>query len=136
MIKEIKPEELDIRDFINEKIGEIKNAVGNGTAINALSGGVDSSVVTMLGHKALCDRLRTVFIENGLMREGEPEQVRRLFETPGVKVEVIDARIASPTRLPLETMEQLAREIISEVPGIVSVTYNIAAMPSSTIEAV
>jgi GMP synthase (glutamine-hydrolysing) len=80
--------------------------------------------------------LRTVFIENGLMREGEPEQVRRLFETLGVKVEVIDARIASPTRLPLETMEQLAREIISEVPGIVSVTYNIAAMPSSTIEAV
>lgn len=92
MIKEIALQDLNPGRFINEKTAEIKAAVGDGTAINALSGGVDSSVVTMLGHRALGNRLRTVFIENGLMREGEPEQVRSLFAKLGVKVEVIDAR--------------------------------------------
>ena len=61
-------------------------------AINALSGGVDSSTVTMLGHKALGKRLKTVFIQNGLMRQGEPERVVSLFKKLGVKVEIVDAR--------------------------------------------
>jgi len=92
MIKEITARELDTERFINEKVKEIRSAVGDGTAINALSGGVDSSTVTMLGHRALGDRLRTVFIENGLMREGEPERVQGLFRSLGVKVEIVDAR--------------------------------------------
>jgi GMP synthase (glutamine-hydrolysing) len=50
--------------------------------------------------------------------------------------ESVDARTAAPSRLPMELLEQLAREIIAEVPGIVSVTYNIATKPPSTIEAV
>ena len=75
MIAEITAQELKTEDFIQEKVGEIKDAVGNGTAINALSGGVDSSTVTMLGHRALGKNLKTVFVQNGLMREGEPEQV-------------------------------------------------------------
>jgi GMP synthase (glutamine-hydrolysing) len=61
-------------------------------AINALSGGVDSSTVTMLGHRALGKRLRTLFIENGLMRDGEPEQVVNFFRKLDVTVEVVDAR--------------------------------------------
>jgi GMP synthase (glutamine-hydrolysing) len=48
----------------------------------------------------------------------------------------IDARTATPTRLPFETLEQLAGDIIREVPGVVSVTYNIATKPPSTIEAI
>jgi GMP synthase (glutamine-hydrolysing) len=48
----------------------------------------------------------------------------------------VDARTATPTRISFEILEKLAREIISEVPGIVSVTYNIAPKPPSTIEAV
>jgi len=92
MIQEITARELDAERFINEKVKEIRDAVGDGTAINALSGGVDSSTVTMLGHRALGDRLRTVFIENGLMREGEPERVQALFRSLGVKVEIVDAR--------------------------------------------
>jgi GMP synthase (glutamine-hydrolysing) len=48
----------------------------------------------------------------------------------------VDARTATPTRLPFDLLEKLAAEIISEVPGIVSVTYNIATKPPSTIEAV
>lgn len=92
MMKEIRVEELQTDQFIEEKVAEIRAAVGEGTAINALSGGVDSSTVTMLGHRALGERLRTVFVENGLMREGESEQVVGFFEKLGVPVEVLDAR--------------------------------------------
>jgi GMP synthase (glutamine-hydrolysing) len=92
VIREISAKDLNAERFIDEKVKEIKGAVGDGTAINALSGGVDSSTVTMLGHRALGNRLRTVFIENGLMREGEPEYVAGLFKKLGVDVEVVDAR--------------------------------------------
>jgi len=91
MIKEITAQELNTKNFINDKVKEIRHMVGDGLAINALSGGVDSSTVTMLGHRALGKRLKTVFIENGLMREGEPEQVVSLFQKLGVTVEVVDA---------------------------------------------
>jgi GMP synthase (glutamine-hydrolysing) len=92
MVHEITAKELNAEPFIDEKVTEIKTAVGDGTAINALSGGVDSSTVTMLGHRALGTRLKTVFIENGLMREGEPERVVALFKKLGVTVELVDAR--------------------------------------------
>jgi len=92
MTIEIAVAELKTEDFISEKVKEIKEAVGDGTAINALSGGVDSSTVTMIGHRALGKNLKTVFVENGLMRQGEPEQVVDFFRELGVTVEVIDAR--------------------------------------------
>ena len=92
MIEEITLRELDAGRFIEEKVAEIRAAVAEGTAISALSGGVDSSVVTMLGHRALGSRLKSVFIENGLMREGEPERVVALFRELGVPVEIVDAR--------------------------------------------
>ena len=92
MTKEITAQELNTDRFIDEKVKEIRGAVGDGMAINALSGGVDSSTVTMLGHRALGNRLKTVFIENGLMREGESEQVVGFFRNLNVTVEVVDAR--------------------------------------------
>ncbi|MFP3912525.1 MAG: ExsB family transcriptional regulator [Desulfobacteraceae bacterium] len=92
MIREITVNGLNTERFIREKVEGIKASVGEGMAINALSGGVDSSTVTMLGHRALGDQLKTVFIENGLMREGEPEQVAGFFQDLGVKVEIVDAR--------------------------------------------
>jgi GMP synthase (glutamine-hydrolysing) len=92
MITEITVKELNTNQFIKEKVNEIQEAVGSGIAINALSGGVDSSTVTMLGHKALSDRLRTIFVNNNLMREGEPEMVAGFFRKLGVNVEVVDAR--------------------------------------------
>ncbi len=92
MIKEITAQKLNTDKFVTEKVREIQADVGEGKAINALSGGVDSSTVTMLGHRALGDRLRTVFIQNGLMREKEPEQVAGFFRSLGVSVEVVDAR--------------------------------------------
>jgi GMP synthase (glutamine-hydrolysing) len=92
MVKEITAQELNPEHFINEKIKDIQDIVVDGMAINALSGGVDSSTVTMLGHRALGNSLKTVFVENGLMREGEAEQVVNLFQEFGVKVDVVDAR--------------------------------------------
>jgi len=90
--REIKTEELNSEEFIKQKIDEISNAVRDGVAINALSGGVDSSAVTMLGHKALGDKLKNHFIDTGLMREGEPERVVSIFKDLGVNVEIIDAK--------------------------------------------
>jgi GMP synthase (glutamine-hydrolysing) len=92
MNNEIRVQDLNTDTFITEKVGEIKQLVSDGLAINALSGGVDSSTVTLLGHRALGQNLRSVFVENGLMREGESEQVVKVFQKLDVEVEVLDAR--------------------------------------------
>jgi len=93
MVEEIRIENnFDAQNFIAKQIKSISDKVQDGYAINALSGGVDSSVVTMLGHRALGNKLKTYFIDNGLMREGEPERIALLFNALGVKVEIIDAR--------------------------------------------
>ena len=91
-IKEITVEELRVNDFIEEKTREISTLVGEGVAINALSGGVDSAVVTLLGFKALGARLKTYFVDNGIMRQDEPQRVVTLFKELGVPVEIVDAR--------------------------------------------
>ncbi|MBN1455071.1 MAG: ExsB family transcriptional regulator [Methanomicrobia archaeon] len=91
-LKEITLEELQPEQFIAEQVEAIRSIVGSSTAINALSGGVDSSVVTLLGHRALGDRLKTYFIENGIMRQGEPEYIVSLFTKLGIPVELFDAR--------------------------------------------
>ncbi len=91
-IKELTLERLDSKKFIEEKVKDISSTVGDGLAVNALSGGVDSSVVTMLGFKALGARLKTNFIDSGLMREGEPQYVVSVFKKLGVPVELIDAK--------------------------------------------
>ncbi len=83
---------MDHKAFIEEQIAAIREAVGDGIAINALSGGVDSSVVTVLGHRGLGDRLRTVFIDNDLMRKGEPERVVKVFADMGIPVQLVDAK--------------------------------------------
>ncbi len=114
MITEITTEQLNAEQFITEKVSQIKDAVADGTAINALSGGVDSSAVTMLGHRALGDHLRTVFVDNGLMREGEPQQVVELFAKLGVKVEIIDARKEFFSALAGVTDPEEKREAITQ----------------------
>lgn len=91
-VKEITANALDTKAFIETKAEEIRQFVGSGIAINALSGGVDSSCVTMLGHKALGERLKTYFIDNGIMREGEPQRIVSIFKKLGVSVEIIDAQ--------------------------------------------
>ena len=83
---------MDYRAFVEEQIAEIRKEVGEGTAVNALSGGVDSSVVTAMGFRALGNRLKTVFIDSALMREGEPDRVVKTFAEIGIPVQKVDAR--------------------------------------------
>jgi len=114
MRKEITLKELHTDNFISEKINEIKNIVGEGTAINALSGGIDSSVVTLLGHRALGPRLRTIFVDNGLMREGESSEVIKMFSGFGIDVEVLDARDKFFSALKGITNPEEKREAITQ----------------------
>ena len=83
---------MDSRRFVKDQVEEIRREVGGAIAINALSGGVDSSVVTVLAHRALGDRLKTLFVDNALMREGEPQRVVRAFARMGIPVKLVDAR--------------------------------------------
>ena len=66
--------------FINDKIMEIKNIIGNKKAICALSGGVDSSVAAVLVHKAIGDNLTCIFVDHGLMRKNEGDFVEKVFK--------------------------------------------------------
>jgi GMP synthase (glutamine-hydrolysing) len=84
-------EKIDYDDFIKNKVSEIKEKVDENIAINALSGGVDSSVVTALAKKAIGDKLVTYFIDTGFMRENEPERVINTFRKIGVDVKLYDA---------------------------------------------
>lgn len=101
--------------FIAEKIKEIKEIVGKEKAISVLSGGVDSSTVTVLGCKALGNRLKTVFIDNGLMREKEPENIAKTFKKLGIKVEVVDAKEKFFKTLKGKIDPEEKRKIISDV---------------------
>ncbi len=71
---------MNVENFVKNAIMEIRERVGDGKAIIALSGGVDSSVCTMLAYRAIGDRLIPVFVDTGLMREGEPERVKEIFK--------------------------------------------------------
>lgn len=82
--------ELDAEAFVEKKVAEIKDTVGDEKAICALSGGVDSSVVAVLAHRAIGDNLECFFLQDGLMREGEPEEVKSTFAKVGIDVEIKD----------------------------------------------
>ncbi len=112
--EEVKLEELHTEEFINRKTEEISSMVGDGLAVNALSGGVDSSVVTMLAHRALGDRLKSYFIDSGLMRAGEPEHIVGLFKKLGVRVENIDAKKQFFGALKGKTDPEEKREAITQ----------------------
>ena len=114
MSEEIAAQELNTERFIEEKVDEIRAAVGEGMAINALSGGVDSSTVTLLGHRALGKQLKTVFIDTGLMREQEPDQVVGAFQKLGVSVEIVDARAEFFAALKGITDPEAKREAITQ----------------------
>jgi GMP synthase (glutamine-hydrolysing) len=113
-VHEIPLAQLDPKAFVRQKEEEIRRAVGDGTAISALSGGVDSATVTLLGHRALGRRLQTVFIDSGLMREGEGGRVVDVFARLGVPVDVIDAQDAFLAALKGRTDPERKRNAITE----------------------
>jgi len=80
------------KNFIKKTIKEIKNVVGKQRAVVACSGGVDSTVCTILAHQALGNRLLAVFINDGLMRAGEPEYVVNFLKKFRIKTKLISAQ--------------------------------------------
>lgn len=76
------------KNFIREKIKEIKETVGKEKALVATSGGVDSSACAILAHMALRGNLQTVFLDDGLMREGEGEATKRIFQKIGLNLKI------------------------------------------------
>lgn len=83
---------MDFAAFINEQVEMIRRMVGDEGALSALSGGVDSATCTVLAWKAIGPRLKVVFIDDGLMRESEPENVKETFATLGIPVEIYPAQ--------------------------------------------
>lgn len=84
---------FDLKAFIRESLDKIAAEVGEGQVLLALSGGVDSTVVASLLHKAIPGRLHCVFVNNGLLRLGEVESVlKNMAEMmPGLEVRLVDA---------------------------------------------
>jgi GMP synthase (glutamine-hydrolysing) len=80
------------RGVVDEQVGRIREQVGDARAICGLSGGVDSAVAAALVHRAIGDQLTCVFVDHGLLRKGEAEQVERDFvAATGVDLHVVDA---------------------------------------------
>jgi len=105
---------MNHQQFIQDQISAIKKQVGSGRAINAVSGGVDSSVVTVLAHRALGSQLKTIFVENALMREGEPQRVVDVFARLDIPVDIIDARAAFLKALKGLTDPEQKRQAITD----------------------
>ena len=83
---------MDVKDFVNKQIEEIKKIVGSERAIIATSGGVDSTTCALLTHKAIGDNLQCIFIDTGFMRLNEPEFVKKFYEKLGLPFEIIDSK--------------------------------------------
>jgi GMP synthase (glutamine-hydrolysing) len=82
---------MEPASFIEEKIAEIDEAIGDANAIIALSGGVDSSTAAALAYEAVGDQLTPVYVDTGLMRKGETEGIRETFAYMD-SLRVVDAR--------------------------------------------
>ncbi len=86
--------------FVEEQIQKVRARVGDADVILGLSGGVDSSVAAVLLHRALGDQLTCVFVDNGLLRKGEFEEVQATFRDAfGIPLEAVDARALFLERL-------------------------------------
>jgi len=82
---------VDAASFVEEAVAEMREEVGEESAVIALSGGVDSSTAAALAYEAIGDRLTPVYVDTGLMRKGETEQVRETFAYMD-SLRVVDAR--------------------------------------------
>jgi GMP synthase (glutamine-hydrolysing) len=104
---------VDVDSFVDEKVDEIAAAIGDDTAIIALSGGVDSSTAAALAYEAVGDQLVPVYVDTGLMRKGETEGVRETFSYMD-SLRIVDARERFLDRLAGVTDPEKKRHVIGE----------------------
>jgi len=98
--------------FVTETIEALKQKIGNRKVIMALSGGVDSTVAATLIHKAIGNNLYGVFVDNGLLRKNEFEQVIETYKTLGLNVKGVDAAAYFYTKLKDKSDPEEKRKII------------------------
>jgi GMP synthase (glutamine-hydrolysing) len=98
--------------FVSDTVNSLKEKIGDRKVIMALSGGVDSTVAATLIHKAIGDRLYGVFVDNGVLRKDEFEQVLQTYSQIGLNVKGVDAREHFYTKLAGKTNPEEKRKII------------------------
>lgn len=102
--------------IVDEQVARIKAQIGNSKVICGLSGGVDSAVAAALVHKAVGDNLTCVFVDHGLLRAGEREQVERDYvAATGIRLVVIDAADRFLSELADVTDPETKRKIIGRI---------------------
>jgi len=112
------PVDWDLGDFHRNAVERIREQVGGGGVLCALSGGVDSSVVACLVHEAVGDRLTCVFVDHGLLRSGEVQDVMRILgDRFGLRIRQVDAADRFLARLagvsdPEEKRKRIGEEFI------------------------
>jgi len=104
-----------IGNFINESLNNIRKQVGKGKVISALSGGVDSSVVSTLIHRAIGNQLTCIFVNNGLLRREEAERTLDVFRLNlGMNIIYVDASERFLKQLKGVTDPEKKRKVIGE----------------------
>ncbi|MHB1127485.1 MAG: glutamine-hydrolyzing GMP synthase [Bacillota bacterium] len=105
----------DMGSFVDEEVKIIREQAGDGKVICGLSGGVDSAVAAAIVHRAIGQQLTCVFVDHGLLRKGEAEQVRRTFgEMLDIRLISVDARARFLNKLAGVTDPEAKRKIIGE----------------------
>jgi GMP synthase (glutamine-hydrolysing) len=103
-------------NFIEEKVSAIRQQVGSGRVLLGLSGGVDSAVACALIHRAVGQQLTPVFVNHGLMRHAEPDEVIQIFgDTMGLPLRAVDAVETFLSALDGITDPEEKRRIIGEL---------------------
>ena len=101
--------------FVDETIDSLKEQIGDDSVLLGLSGGVDSTVAAILLHRAIGDQLHCFFIDNGLLRLGEFDEVLASYEGMGLNVKGIDSKQRFYEELEGESDPEGKRKIIGRV---------------------
>ena len=130
---------MNVRNFLREKIGEIKKKVKDGKALVATSGGVDSVTAAIIARNALKENLYVLLLDTGFLREGEPEKVRKFFEKEGINLEIWDVKDkffeAMKGKLEPEEKRIAFREVFYKTLGQAVKSYSVDFLIQGTIAA-